>query len=149
MIDRGETLTVKRQCELLGLNRRGVYYTPRPVSKADLQLMRRIDELHLKHPYYGARRLAKQLRREGLEVGRVHVATLMHRMGIQALYRKPRTSIPARLSLIYPYLLAGLRRSTGPIRFGAATSPTSRWRTDFCTWWRFSMWRVARCSPSA
>lgn len=109
MIGRGETLTVKRQCELLGLNRTGVYYTPRPVSQADLQLMRRIDELHLKHPYYGARRLAKQLRREGHKVGRVHVATLMHRMGIQALYRKPRTSIPARLSLIYPYLLAGLR----------------------------------------
>jgi len=108
MIDRGETLTVKRQCELLGLNRTGVYYTPRPVSEADLQLMRRIDELHLKHPYYGARRLAKQLRREGVEVGRVHVATRMHRMGIEALYRKPRTSIPARHSLIYPYLLARL-----------------------------------------
>jgi len=108
MIDRGETLTVKRQCELLGLNRTGVYHTPRPVSEADLQLMRRIDELHLKHPYYGARRLAKQLRREGFEVGRVHVAALMQRMGIQALYRKPRTSIPARHSLIYPYLLAGL-----------------------------------------
>jgi putative transposase len=85
-----------------------VYYTPRPVSEADLQLMRRVDELHLKHPYYGARRLAMQLRREGFEVGRVHVATLMHRMGIEAIYRKPRTSIPARQSLIRPYLLAGL-----------------------------------------
>lgn len=59
MIELGETLTVKRQCELLGLNRTSVYYTPRPVSQADLQLKRRIDELHLKHPYYGARRLAK------------------------------------------------------------------------------------------
>jgi putative transposase len=108
MIDRGDKLTVTRQCELLALNRTGVYYTPRPVSEADLRLMRRIDELHLEHPYYGARRLAKQLAREGFEVGRVHVATLMHRMGIEALYRKPRTSIPARHSLIYPYLLAGL-----------------------------------------
>jgi putative transposase len=109
MIERGEILTVKRQCELLSLNRSGVYYTPRPVSDVDLQLMRRIDELHLAHPYFGARRLAKYLRREGSDVGRVHVATLMQLMGIEALYRKPRTSIPARRSRIYPYLLADLK----------------------------------------
>jgi putative transposase len=109
MIERGETVTVKRQCELLSLNRTGVYYRPRPVPEADLQLMRRIDELHLQHPYFGARRLAKYLRREGFDVGRVHVGTLMQLMGIEALYRKPRTSIPARHSLIYPYLLAGLK----------------------------------------
>jgi putative transposase len=108
MIERGEKLTVKRQCELLALNRTGVYYTPRPVPEADLQLMRRIDELHLEHPYYGARRLAKQLSREGFEVGRVHVGTLMHRTGIEAIYRRPRTSIPAQHSLIYPYLLQGV-----------------------------------------
>jgi putative transposase len=86
-----------------------VYYTPRPVSEEELILMRRIDELHLKHPFYGARRLAKQLVRDGFEVGRVHVTTLMRRMGIEAIYRRPRTSIPARDSLIYPYLLGGLR----------------------------------------
>ena len=108
MIEHEGTLTVKRQCELLALNRTGVYYLPRPVSDADLKLMRRIDELHLEHPYYGARRMAKQLRREGFEVGRLHVKTLMLRMGIEAIYRKPRTSIPARLSSIYPYLLGGL-----------------------------------------
>ena len=89
--------------------RTGVYYTPRPVLEAHLRLMRRIDELHLHHPYFGARRLAKYLRREGFDVGRVHVGTLMQLMGIEALYRKPRTSIPARHSLIYPYLLAGLK----------------------------------------
>lgn len=100
---------MSRQCEILELNRTGVYYTPRPVSEEDLILMRRIDELHLKHPFYGARRLAKQLLRDGFEVGRVHVATLMRRMGIEAIYRRPRTSIPARDSLIYPYLLGGLR----------------------------------------
>ena len=109
MIDQGSELSVSRQCEILELNRTGVYYTPRPVSEEDLILMRRIDELHLKHPFYGARRLAKQLVRDGFEVGRLHVATLMRRMGIEAIYRRPRTSIPARDSLIYPYLLGGLR----------------------------------------
>ena len=67
--------------------------------------MRRLDELHLEAPFYGARKLAAQLRREGHEVGRRHVTTLMRRMGIEALYRKPRTSIPAREAGIYPYLL--------------------------------------------
>src|SRR5579884_1799395 len=96
MIERGGKLPVKRQCEVLGLNRTGVYYTPRPVSEADLKLMRRIDELHLRWPFYGARRLARELKKEGHEVGRLHVGTLMRRMAIEARYRKPRTSIPAR-----------------------------------------------------
>ena len=108
MINRGEQLSVTRQSELLGVNRSGVYYTPRPVSAQDLQLMRRIDELHLEHPFYGARRLSKQLQREGMEVGRLHVTSLMRRMGIEALYRRPRTSIPARDAFIYPYLLGGM-----------------------------------------
>jgi putative transposase len=105
MIDRSAKLSVSEQCEGLGLNRTGVYYTPRAVSEADLKLMRRIDELHLEQPFYGARKLAKQLQREGFAAGRLHVTTLMRRMGIEALYRKPRTSIPARGDSIYPYLL--------------------------------------------
>jgi putative transposase len=109
MIDREGKLSVKRQCELLDLNRSGVYYTPRPVPEQDLQLMRRIDQLHLDHPFYGSRRMAKQLAREGCDVGRLHVATLMRSMGIEALYRKPRTSIPARQAAIRPYLLSGLK----------------------------------------
>jgi putative transposase len=108
MIERGGKLSVKRQCELLDLNRTGVYYTPVAVSAEDLALMRRIDELHLKYPFFGARRIAKQLEREGTEVGRLHVRTLMRRMGIEALYRKPRTSIPARVAANYPYLLSAL-----------------------------------------
>lgn len=120
MIDRGALLAVTRQCELLGLNRSGVYYTPQPVSAEDLKLMRRIDELHLRYPFYGARRLAKHLCREGFEVGRVHVGTLMRRMGIEAIYRRPRTSIPARDSLIYPYLLQGL----------AIERPNQVWASD-------------------
>jgi putative transposase len=105
MIDRGAVMTVKRQTELLDLTRSNLYYRPRPVSERDLLLMRRIDELHLEAPYFGARKLAAQLRREGHEIGRKHVRTLMQRMGIEALYRKPRTSIPAREAAIYPYLL--------------------------------------------
>lgn len=97
-----------RQAELLDLSRSSVYYTPRPVSERDLALMRRIDELHLEAPFFGARKIAAQLRREGHEVGRRHVRTLMWRMGIEALYRKPRTSIPARGAQIYPYLLEGV-----------------------------------------
>jgi putative transposase len=108
MIDRGSQVPVKRQAQLLGLSRSSVYYRPRAVSQRDLRLMRRIDELHLKAPFYGARKLAAQLRREGQEVGRRHVATLMRRMGIEALYRHPRTSIPARQATIYPYLLTGV-----------------------------------------
>jgi putative transposase len=120
MIDSGAQLTVTRQCALLGLSRTGVYYTPRPVSESDLKLMRRIDELHLEIPFYGARRLSKQLCREGMEVGRVHVAALMRRMGIEALYRRPRTSIPARDAFIYPYLLEGV----------VIEKPNHVWATD-------------------
>jgi putative transposase len=109
MIDWEDKLSVKRQCELLDLNRSGVYYAPHAVSEQDLQLMRRIDQLHLDQPFYGSRRIAKQLAREGFEVGRLHVATLMRCMGIEALYRKPRTSIPARQAAIRPYLLSGLK----------------------------------------
>jgi putative transposase len=105
MIERGAAVTVKRQVELLDLRRSNVYYRPKPVSERDLLLMRRIDELHLEAPYYGARKLAASLRREGHDIGRKHVRTLMRRMGIEALYRKPRTSIPAREAAIYPYLL--------------------------------------------
>jgi putative transposase len=120
MIDGGGKLSVKRQCELLGLNRTGVYYTPRPVPEADLQVMRRIDELHLRWPFYGARRLARELAKEGFDVGRLHVATLMRRMGIEARYRKPRTSIPSREGSIYPYLLGGL----------SIERPDQAWSTD-------------------
>jgi putative transposase len=105
MIDRDGTLSVLRQCELLGLNRTSLYYQPQPISEADRRLMRRIDELHLTHPFLGARRLAHLLQREGVDVGRRHVGTLMGLMGIEAIYRKQRTSRPAQGHRIYPYLL--------------------------------------------
>ena len=108
MIERGGELSVRRQAELLDVSRASAYYRPRPVSARDLKLMRRMDELHLEAPFYGARKIAAQLQREGHEVGRRHVRTLMRLMGIEALYRKPRTSIPARGATIYPYLLENL-----------------------------------------
>jgi putative transposase len=108
MIDKQGEFPITRQCELLGLNRSGVYYTPRPVPEADLRLMRRIDEIHLEFPTYGSRPISKQLVLEGHQVGRLHVRTLMRLMGLEALYRRPRTTIPARDGLIYPYLLGGV-----------------------------------------
>jgi putative transposase len=108
MIARGRKLSVKSQAELLALSRSSVYYRPRPVSPRDLLLMRRIDELHLEAPFYGARKILAQLRREGHVLGRRHVRTLMRRMGIEAIYRRPRTSIPARQAAVYPYLLGNL-----------------------------------------
>lgn len=94
-----------RQCELLNLPRSSVYYLPKPISASDLALMRRIDELHLRHPFFGSRRIAQMLKRQGVKVGRLHVASLMRQMGIEAIYRKKRTSIPEQGHKIYPYLL--------------------------------------------
>jgi len=108
MIDRTHPLPVTRQAELAGVSRGSVYYRPEPISLANLGLMRRIDELHLEHPFAGARMLRDMLRLEGLDVGRRHVATLMRRMGIEALYRKPNTSRRDAKDRVYPYLLTGL-----------------------------------------
>jgi putative transposase len=105
MIDKAHGLPLAAQCRLLRISRGCVYYRPAPTSQADLQLMRRIDELHLAFPFFGSRRLRVKLREDGFEVGRRHLATLMRRMGIEALYRKPRTSQPNRQHRIYPYLL--------------------------------------------
>ena len=108
MIDRTHDLTITRQAELLEISRGSVYYLPRPVSAGDLALMRRIDELHLEHPFMGARMLRNQLHREGIKAGRRHVTTLMHRMGITALAPQPGTSKRAPGHKIYPYLLRQL-----------------------------------------
>jgi putative transposase len=109
MIDGDHDLPIARQAKALGLARSTVYYTPRPVSAEDLKLMRRIDELHLDYPFAGARMLRDLLQREGVVVGRRHVATLMKRMGIEAIYRRPNTSKPAPGHRIYPYLLRGVK----------------------------------------
>lgn len=92
IIDRNHDLPVSRQARELGISRGSVYYLPRPTSSDDLALMRRIDEMHLEHPFAGARMLRDLLAGEGIRVGRLHVSTLMKRMGIEAIYRKPNTS---------------------------------------------------------
>ena len=109
MIDRTHDLSVVRQCQILKLARSTAYYTPQPTSDSDLQLMRRIDELHLEYPFAGSRMLRDMLRREGRQIGRKHVRTLMKKMGIEALYRKPNTSQHHAAHPIYPYLLRNLK----------------------------------------
>ncbi len=104
MIDRDHQLSITRQAELLNISRGTVYYLPQPVSPADLALMRRIDELHLEHPFMGARMLRDQLDRQGIRAGSRHIGTLMLRMGIAALAPQPGTSKRAPGHKIYPYL---------------------------------------------
>jgi len=108
MIDRGHELSLGRQAELLGLSRSTLYYEPRPVPPAELAIMRRIDALHLDYPFAGSRMLRDLLRGEGVAIGRELVTTLMRRMGLEAIYRKPNTSKAALGHKIYPYLLRGL-----------------------------------------
>ena len=120
MIDRDHDLPISRQAELVGISRGSVYYLPRPVRDADLALMRRIDELHLEHPFMGARMLRNQLHREGVHVGRRHISTLMRRMGVTALAPQPGTSKRTPGNKIYPYLL----------RKVVVTKPNHVWALD-------------------
>jgi putative transposase len=120
MIDRSHDLPVARQAEMLGISRGSVYYLPRATPPADLALMRRIDELHLDYPFAGSRMLQGLLKRDGHDVGRLHVATLMKKMGIEAIYRRPNTSKPAPGHKIFPYLL----------RKVPVTTPNHVWAMD-------------------
>ena len=108
MIDRAHDLPIGQQAKALNISRGSVYYLPQPVSACDLAIMRRIDELHLELPFAGSRMLRGLLAAEGCKIGRRHVKTLMRRMGIEALYRRPRTTKPEPGHKIYPYLLRGI-----------------------------------------
>ena len=108
MIAREHDLSITRQAEIVGISRGSVYYLPRPVPASDLEIMRRLDRLHLEFPFAGSRMLRGLLAAEGCKVGRRHVRTLMKRMGIEALYRRPRTTKPEPGHKIYPYLLRGM-----------------------------------------
>jgi putative transposase len=122
MIDRTHELPVSRQCGLLEIGRSSYYYQAMPVVQADVDLMRIIDELHLKYPFYGSRKVRGELRDRGFKVGRGHVRTLMRRMGIEALYQKPRLSEPHPGHRVYPYLLRGLE----------VTRVNQVWAADIC-----------------
>ena len=108
MINPEHKLPLTKQASALGISRGSVYYLPRPVSDLDQALMKRIDRLHLESPFAGARMLRDMLYLEAIKVGRKHVATLMRKMGIEALYRKPRTTKRHPEHRVYPYLLRGL-----------------------------------------
>jgi len=120
MIDRSHDLPITRQAQVLSISRASVYYRPRAVSDADLAVMRRMDELHLEYPFAGSRMLRDLLTAEGFKIGRQHVTTLMKRMRMETLYRKPNTSEPAPGHKIYPYLLRNL----------AVTGPNHVWAMD-------------------
>ena len=113
-------LSLSRQCELVSISRSSFYYTPRGESADNLALMRRIDVLFLRYPFYGSRQIVRQLRREGLKVGRHRVRRLMRRMGLEAIYRAPRTSTSHPEHRVYPYLLRNV----------AVTRPDQVWCAD-------------------
>ncbi|MBW8854201.1 MAG: IS3 family transposase [Bradyrhizobium sp.] len=120
MIDREHHLSITRQAEVLQISRGSIYYLPRPVPDADLAIMRRLDRLHLEFPFAGSRMLRGLLAAEGCKIGRRHVKTLMRRMGIEALYRRPRTTKPEPGHKIHPYLLRGME----------ITRPNQVWAMD-------------------
>ena len=113
-------LSVARQCELVGISRSSHYYRAKGESDINLDLMRRIDRQYLETPWYGSRQMTRHLRREGLSVGRGRVRRLMRLLGLQAIYQRPRTSLPDRQHRIYPYLLRDL----------AVTRPNQVWCSD-------------------
>ena len=120
MIDPAHELPISKQAKALGISRGSVYYVPKPVPAVDLATMRRIDELHLNYPFAGSRMMAALLANQGVDVGRRHVRTLMKKMGIEAIYRKPNTSKPAAGHKVYPYLLRKLK----------VERPNQVWATD-------------------
>src|ERR1700738_328895 len=120
MIDRKHDLSITKQAEVLRISRGSVYYLPRPVTSADLVIMRHLDRLHLESPFAGSRMLRGLLALQGCKIGRRHVKTLMRRMGMEALYRRPRTTKPEPGHKIYPYLLRGME----------ITRPNQVWAMD-------------------
>jgi putative transposase len=136
MIEAGHAhLSIRRQCELVGLNRATFYYTPAGESDLNLHLMRLIDEQYLKTPFYGWPRMTACLRRQGYPVNHKRVQRLMGLMGLQAIYPKPRTTVLAEGHRVYPYLLHNL-----PI-----TRPNQVWSADitYIPMWRGFMYLAA------
>ena len=122
MIDRTHELPISRQCRILEISRSSYYYPTVPMGQGDVDLMRAMDEIHLKYPFYGSRKVRDELRSRGFKVGRGHVRTLMRKMDIHALYQKPRLSERHPGHKVYPYLLRGLE----------ITRANQVWVTDIC-----------------
>ena len=108
MIDKKASLSVVKQCQLLGVSRSSLYYQPRAASEEDLAVMRVLDEVHLARPFLGSRRLVDELQARGHQVNRKRVRRLMKLMGLEVTHPKPRTSTPSKLHKVYPYLLRDL-----------------------------------------
>src|SRR5205823_1490295 len=127
MVERmNPALPISQQCRLLAVPRSSVYRKPAEVGAEDLTIMVLIDRHYLARPYYGSRRMAAWLATQGHRVNRKRVQRLMRLLGLAAIYQRPNTSKPAAAHKIYPYCCAGWR-SSGSIRCGVPTSPTSRW----------------------
>src|SRR6516165_12153970 len=138
MVERvNPALAISQQCRLLAVSRSSVYRKPAEVGAEDLAIMARIDRQYLARPYYGSRRMTASLATQGHRVNRKRVRRLMRLLGLAAIYQRPNTSKAAATHKVYPYLLGG-SRSSGSIRYGARTSPTSRWPRAFSIWW--SLW---------
>ncbi len=139
MVDRQHpALSTVRQCALLDISRSSLYYQPKEVLPGDLALMKLIDQQYMATPFYGSRRMAVWLNRQGYQVNRKRVQRLMRTMGLAAIYRRPRTSRPAPGRKVYPNLLRGMDPDsigTDRTRCGLRTSPTSPWQEGFSTWW--------------
>ena len=131
-----DNVSIRTQCQLIGLSRSSVYYQPRPIRPKQLELMKRVDELFTLYPIYGTRQLQFALRAEGWKVSRRRIARIMRKLGLEAIYKKPNTSKPNPAHPAYPCILTCLKekRSASPTRSGARTSPTSPSTRAFCTW---------------
>jgi putative transposase len=134
MVDRAHDLPITKQAAALNISRGSVYYLPRPVSAADLALMRRIDELHLEFPFAGSRLLRDLLAAEGSKIGRRHVTTLMKRMGIEALYRRPRTTKPEPGHKVLSVSAARCSDHGTEPGLGDGHHLHPRWRAASCAW---------------
>jgi putative transposase len=108
MVQPEQKPSMRRQCELLSVCRSSLYYEPEPIDEEQLELMRLLDELHLRHPFYGSRSLTLELKKQGKQVNRKRVQRLMRLMGLESMAPKPKTSRPSPQHPVYPYLLRGL-----------------------------------------
>ena len=145
MIERGHPrLSICRQCCLIGLPRSTCYHHPKGESATNLGLMKRIDEQFLEIPFYGSRQMKKHLWHQGIKIGRDRVRRLMRKMGLVAIYQKPRTSVRHPEHKIYPYLLRGIRNNR-PNQVRCADITYVPMKRGSCIWWQLWTGTAAPC----